>query len=130
MAPENDSPTAPPANALGRVPGNRAQSQAFRWISIGAAFWALLGIVIAYKTSDNVNHDAKGWVGFVSTVLSLCAIGAALLIKRGRYLGIAGALLFLSIGTPTYAAWAVNVIPIILIIALVMTVRRDRQWRG
>jgi uncharacterized membrane protein YjdF len=38
--------------------------------------------------------------------------------------------LFLSIGTPTYAAWAVNVIPIILIIALVIASRRTRSSVG
>jgi hypothetical protein len=130
MTPVNDSPNVPLPNAPVRVAGNRAQSQAFRWIWIGAALWALLGTVIAYKARDDVNYDAKRWVGFASTALPLCAVAAALLIKRRRYLGIAGALLFLSIGTPTYAAWAVNVIPIILIIALVVTVRNDRQQRG
>jgi hypothetical protein len=56
----------------------------------------------------------------------LCAVAASALIKRRRNFGVAGGLPFLSIGTPTYTAWAVNVIPIILIIALVVTVRRDR----
>jgi hypothetical protein len=86
------------------------------------------------KLAPPTGGRAPGWNaglvvagrGDLNSALPLCAVAAALLIKRRRNLGITGALLFLSIGTPTYAAWAVNVIPIILIIALAVTVRRDR----
>ena len=106
--------------------GIRAQSRSFRWISIGALLWALIGVMITYRWRGSVNYDARRWIGFFGTVLPLCATAAAVLIKRRRNFTVAGGLLFLSIGTPTYAAWAINLIPIVLIIALIITVRRAR----
>jgi uncharacterized membrane protein len=89
---------------------------------------ALIGVTIAWRAIGDVNADAKRRVAVASTVLPLCAVAAAVLIKRRRNFGVAGALLFLSIGTPTYFAWAPNIIPIVLIIGLVVAVRKaERQ---
>jgi hypothetical protein len=106
--------------------GSSDQSTLHTWIWIGAAAWAAIGFVIAWRAIGDVNADAKRWVGLASTVLPLSAVAAALLVKRRRHLGVAGVLLFLSIGTPTYGAYIVNVIPIILIVGLVVAVGRAR----
>lgn len=100
--------------------GSRTQPARLTWIWIGAVAWAVIGSVIAWRAIGDVNADAKWWVGVASTVLPLSAVAAALLVKRRRNLGVAGVLLFLSISTPTYGAYIVNVIPIMLIVGLVV----------
>ena len=99
-----------------------------RRIWIGAVSWALIGAVIAWRAMGDVNADAKRWVGVASTVAPLCAVAAALFIRRRRNLGVAGGLLFLSmIAMPTYFAWPVNILPTVLIVALAITVRKSGQ---
>lgn len=85
--------------------------------------WGALGVVLSWSGIRDVNADAKRWIILASIALPLCATGAALLVKRRAYLGIACLLLFLSIGTPTYFAWVFNVIPILLIITIIVGVR-------
>lgn len=98
-----------------------------RWVGFGAILWRVVGLVIALRGLGDVNADAKLWVGVASVVLPLCAGLAGVLIIGHRSLGVASGLLFLSIGTPTYFAWAVNLIPIVLIVGLVIAVRQHTQ---
>ena len=114
-------------NVTTGVSGDRSTLRSFEWIWIGAALWGFVGAVIAWRGMAAVNADAKRWVGVASTALPLCSMIASLLIKRRRNLGVAGGLLLLSIGTPTYFAWAVNIIPIILIVGLVIAARKSRR---
>ena len=107
------------------MPGNRVRPRSFEWVWAGAGLWGLVGAVIAWRGMSEVNADAKRWVGIASTVLPLCSVAAALLIKRRRNLGVAGGLLLVSTGTPTYFAWPVNIIPILLIVGLVIAIRKS-----
>jgi hypothetical protein len=110
-------------NAPSRVSGNQVRPRSFEWVWIGAGLWGLVGAVIAWRGMSEVNADAKRWVGIASTVLPLCSVAGALLIKRRRNFGVAGGLLLVSTGTPTYFAWPLNIIPILLIVGLVITMR-------
>jgi uncharacterized membrane protein YhaH (DUF805 family) len=110
--------------------GSGTQPRRLTWIWIGAIAWAVIGSVIAWRAIGDVNADAKPWVGLATTILPLSAVAAALLVKRCRNLGVAGLLLFLSIGTPTYEAYIVNVLPIILIVGLVAARPKDRSKRA
>jgi hypothetical protein len=109
---------------------NQQEATMLRWVGIGAILWGLLGLVIALRGLGDVNADAKVWVGAASIVLPLCAGFAGALIIGHRHRGIASGLLFLSIGTPTYFAWAVNLIPIVLIVGLVIAVRQHTRFNG
>jgi hypothetical protein len=113
--------------APSRLSGNRVRPRSFEWVWTGAGLWGLVGAVIAWRGMSEVNADAKRWVGIASTVLLLCSVAAALLIKRRRNLGVAGGLLLVSTGTPTYFAWPVNIIPILLIVGLVIAIRKSAR---
>ncbi len=99
------------------------------WVWVGAGIWGGLGAVLSWPGIRDANAGAKRWILLASIALPLCAIGAALLVKRRAHLGVAGLLLCLSIGTPTYFAWVLNVIPILLIIAVVIAVRVDQRLK-
>jgi hypothetical protein len=109
---------------------NRQDSTVLRWVGFGAIVWGLVGLVIALGGLSDVNADAKMWVGVASILLPLCAGLAGAFILGHRHLSVAGGLLFLSIGTPTYFAWAVNLIPIVLIVGLAIAVRQHTRFNG
>lgn len=78
-----------------------------RLVVIGSAVWAVVGAAIAAASVSNVNDDAKLLVGMSSVLFPLCAVGAAVALDRRRD-RLAGALLLVSVATPTYFAYALN----------------------
>ena len=74
---------------------------------IGSVVWAVVGAAVALSALSQVNPDARWIVGVASVVFPAAAVGAALALRRGA-LRWAGALLLVSVATPTYFAWAVN----------------------
>lgn len=94
-----------------------------RVLELGALAWAAVGAVIALASLSGVNADARLFVGAVSIVGPLAAVGAAGLIARGSDRP-AGALLLVSALTPTYFLWIVNVPALVVGLALVAVPRR------
>ena len=115
------------AGVVNASPVSGSRSRLLGWIWVAAGIWGALGAVLSWPGIREAKDDAKRWILLVSIVLPLCATGAALLVKRRSHLGMAGVLLFFSIGTPTYFAWPFNLIPILLIIAIVVAVRMDHH---
>jgi hypothetical protein len=91
-----------------------------RAIAVGSLIWAAAGGVIALTALDSVGANARLIVGLASTLGPLAAIAAAWLILRGHNRA-AGALLLLSVLTPTYFAYVLNlpalVVGLVLLIA-------------
>ena len=72
--------------------------------------------------TDAVNPDARVLVGIASVAFPGCAVVAAVAVARDHH-RTGGVLLLLSVGTPTYFAWALNVPALIVGIALVAAPR-------
>jgi hypothetical protein len=83
---------------------------------IGSLAWAVIGVGIALSALPDVNTDARLLVAVLSVVLPLAAVAAAWCVRSARYL-LAGALLVLSMATPTYMTWALNLLPLALAVA-------------
>lgn len=84
-----------------------------RLVAIGSIVWAVAGAAIAVSALSTVEDDAKVLVGTATVLFPLCAVGAAVALDRGRD-RLAGALLLLSVATPTYFAYALNVVPLVV----------------
>ena len=106
-------------------PVRGSRSRLLGWIWAGAGLSGAFGAVLSWPGVREANGDGKRWILLAGIAFPLCATGAALLVKRRSHFGVAVVLLFFSIGTPTYFAWPFNVIPILLIIAIVVVVRMD-----
>jgi Kef-type K+ transport system membrane component KefB len=88
-------------------------------IPVIAIVWAVLGFVLAMSALGSVNPDARVVALVLSIVGPLAALVAAVAIRLGRrFTGAIG--LLLSVVTPTYFAWAVNLVPIVLAVALLL----------
>ncbi len=87
-------------------------------LEAAALFWAVVGAAVAIAGLPGVNDDARVAVGAASVAFPLCAVGAAMLLRRGRE-HAAGLLLVASAATPTYFAFALNV-PALLIGAVLL----------
>ena len=61
----------------------------------------------------NVNDDATLLVGVASVLFPLCAVGATVAVDRRRD-RLAGALFLASVATPTYFAFAVNLVALVV----------------
>jgi hypothetical protein len=66
----------------------------------------------------DVNADARMIVGLASMIFPLCAVAAALALRR-RADRLAGLLLILSVATPTYFDYVLNLPALIVGLALV-----------
>lgn len=84
-----------------------------RVVAIGSVLWAAAGAAIAVASMSNVNDDAKVLVGVASVVFPLCAVGAAVALERRRD-RLAGALLVVSAATPTYFAYPLNLVALVV----------------
>lgn len=93
-------------------------------IAVGAVVWAIVGFAIAMSALSDVNRDARVLVTTFSIACPVSAVGAARLIHKG-HLCWAGLLLVISVATPTYFAFALN-IPA-LVVGLALIVRRPRS---
>jgi len=88
--------------------------------------WAVVAGTVALVALPDVNPDARLLVGALSVVLPLAAVLAARALHRGND-RIAIVLLLVSVATPTYMAWAINLVPILLALAVVRTGRVPRS---
>ncbi len=84
-----------------------------RYFQIFAFVWALVGFGTAISGLSRTSGDARSLVTTFSVLGPLSALGAAVLIRKGT-LRWAGVLLVLSVATPTYFAWPIN-IPALLV---------------
>ena len=98
-----------------------------RILEVGSTLWAFLGAAIAISALGDVNDDAKILVAVASVGFPLCALGAAVALRRGRD-RLAGVLLVLSVATPTYFAYAFNLPALGLGLALL--IKRDIAGRA
>jgi hypothetical protein len=87
---------------------------------VGSCLWAVMGASVALAALPNVNEDARLVVALASVAFPLCALGAAAALGRQRD-RLAGLLLLLSVATPTYFAYALNVVPLIVGVALLVS---------
>lgn len=82
-------------------------------VQIGAVVWAVAGAGIAFGALREVNPDARVVVVIASVLGPAAAVAAAVLVGR-RQDRWAGAVLMLSVVTPTYFAAALN-LPALLV---------------
>src|SRR5687768_7789221 len=87
--------------------GGSAMRPTRQALIIGSAVWAVVGALVASSAVPDVNRDARWFVGVASVVLPAAAAAAAVALRRGA-LRWAGVLLLISVATPTYFAWALN----------------------
>ncbi len=86
-------------------------------LAAASAVWGIAGFVLAGGALDEVNDDIA-WLVTALTILGpLAALAAAWAIRRART-SVAVALLVISLATPTYFAWVLSLIPIIIITVL------------
>src|SRR5437879_1405520 len=74
---------------------------------IGSVIWAIVGWVVALPAISHANPDARWLVGIASVFFPLCAVGGAMALRSGRD-RLAGLLLLISVATPTYFAYVLN----------------------
>lgn len=73
----------------------------------GSLAWAVAGAVVALSSLTEVKADARWLVGAASVVFPVAAVLAAMAMRRGA-LRWAGAFLLVSVATPTYYAYPLN----------------------
>ena len=83
----------------------------------------MVGFAIALASVAAVDRDALVLVGLASVVFPLCAALAGVAVARGSP-RVAGVLLVLSVATPTYFVWPVNLLALVAGVALVLAPRR------
>jgi hypothetical protein len=91
--------------------------------AIGSIAWAVIGAALALAAIPKVNDDAKMLVGLASVAFPLCALGAAVALDRRRD-RLAGALLMISVATPTYFFFPLNLVPLLVGVALLVSPAR------
>jgi hypothetical protein len=96
---------------------NETTTQIQRALSCCCVAWALAGAVIALSAVPRANPDARWLVGLASVAFPAMALAAAAAVRRGARRS-AGLFLLLSVGTPTYFLWVVNVPALLAGIAL------------
>jgi hypothetical protein len=97
-----------------------------RTFTIGAAAWAAVGAAVAGSSLGRVDADALWFVGLAAVLFPLAAAGAAVALSRRRD-RTAGLLLVVSVLTPTYFAWVLNVGPLVVGVALLLRPRAARS---
>jgi hypothetical protein len=80
---------------------------------VGSAVWAILGATVALSALPQSTPDSRWFVGMASVVFPAAAAIAAVALRRGA-LRWAGVLLLVSVATPTYFAWPLN-LPALLV---------------
>ena len=88
-----------------------------RAVQVGALVWAMVGFAVATGSLTAVNADALVPLAIASVAFPACAAAAALALGRD-HTRIAGVLLLLSVATPTYFAWAINLPALVIGVAL------------
>jgi hypothetical protein len=77
-------------------------------IRVGAIVWAAAGAAVALLSFGSVNEDARVIVGSATLLGPLAALLASTAVGRCQD-RLAGLLLVISVATPTYFAWVLNV---------------------
>lgn len=99
----------------------------------GAIAWAVMGAAVAWTALPQVNADARLGVGAASVVGPIAALGAAAAVRSGKA-RVAGALLLVSVLTPTYFAYVLSLPALLAGIALLAAPQllegRDRRELG
>ena len=90
-----------------------AMPKAQQIIVFGSAAWAVAIILIGVSTFSDVNSDARLFVGSAILGTATAALGASWLAFRGHF-GLAALALVLSVFAPTYFAWVINLVPLVL----------------
>jgi hypothetical protein len=90
-----------------------------RVMQVGAATWAVIALAVALPSVAMASTDARVLVGAASVLGPLAAATAAVVLRRGgdRW---AGALLLVSVVTPTYFVWVVNLPALVAGVVLVV----------
>jgi hypothetical protein len=88
-------------------------------LQVGAIMWAALGAMIAIPSIGSVNPDARVALGILSVACPLAAALAARALARHRD-RLAGVLLVMSVATPTYFAYVVNLPALVVGLALLI----------
>lgn len=89
-----------------------------RILIVAALGWAVVGAVVALLSFDAVNEDARFIVGCATVGGPLAATAAAWALGQ-RSVRLAGGLLLVSVLTPTYFAFVLNV-PALVIGAMLL----------
>lgn len=85
-----------------------------------AVLWGVLGAGVALYALSDVNADVRILLGVLSVVLPGASIAAALAIHRDQPT-LAVVLLLISVATPTYFAWALNLIPLVIVASITLS---------
>jgi|APDOM4702015118_1054815.scaffolds.fasta_scaffold16297_3 hypothetical protein len=93
-----------------------------RVLAFGALLWAFVGAAVALLSFNEVNPDARLVVGVLSVLGPLAAVGASRLLARGTDRQ-AGVLLLVSVVTPTYFAYVLNVPALLVGLVLLVAPR-------
>ncbi len=83
----------------------------------------MVGFAIALASVAAVDREARVLVGLASVVFPLCAVLAGVAVARGNS-RVGGVLMVLSVATPTYFVWPVNLFALVAGVALVLVPRR------
>jgi hypothetical protein len=90
-----------------------------RVLQIGAIVWAVMGFVVAISAIGDVNSDARLLVIVASIAFPAAAVLAAFALNSHRE-RVAGLLLLISVATPTYFAYVVNLPALLVGLALLV----------
>jgi hypothetical protein len=93
-----------------------------RVLQIGAMTWAAVGLVVALWSLGAATPDAWAVVALASAAGPLAALLAAFALAHHKDRA-AGLLLLVSVVTPTYFAWVLNVPALLAAAALVVAPR-------
>jgi hypothetical protein len=94
-----------------------------KWVvQAGATLWAMVGFAFAAGSTAAIGGGVPVLIGVATVVFPLCALFAGLAVARDRP-RLAGGLLLLSVATPTYFAWILNVPALLAGIALLVSPR-------
>jgi hypothetical protein len=79
-----------------------------RILIIGSIAWAAVGAIVALSQLSEVNADARWLVGVASVIFPGAAVLGAMALRRGA-IRWAGLFLLVSVATPTYFAYPLNI---------------------
>ena len=91
-------------------------------LASSALLWAFVGAGVALLSFNDVNPDARLIVGVLSVLGPLAAVGASRLLARAADRQ-AGVLLLVSVVTPTYFAYVLNVPALLVGLVLLVAPR-------
>lgn len=90
--------------------------------------WAAVALVISISAFPEVNSDARGIVVAATALSVVAAVTASVALSHGR-LVLGGVGLAVSSVAPTFAAAALNLVPLGFGVVLVVTAAKARRTR-